>query len=225
MADNGCGIHDRLRPSGWPGCVAYDCFGAGQHVTRVTYGGASWRDVEDPDGLAEMGAVLSTVRQLHEMRWLLREANDLRPDAGAHQLDAEIAGLTGGTPVELLTFDVDDLHERVGVVLRAVSADVRGPHRPAYARQDLAGKNLRAWDLRGVDLRGATLIAADLRGVDLTDADLLGADLRDADLRGAELAEALFLTQTQVSSAIGDPATTIHTRLVRPQHWTDVTTS
>lgn len=216
LVDDGCRIHDRLRPSGWPGCVAYDCFGAGQHVTQVTYGGASWRDQDD---LGEMAAVLSTVRQLHEMRWLLAEAERRVPGSGAASLDHEVGSLTGGTPVELLTIDVDDLHERVGELLRDVSAVVRGHGRPARARQDLAGQDLRADDLRGADLRGSTLIAANLNGVDLTDTDLLGADLRDADLRGARLADALFLTQPQVSAAIGDPATTIDERLVRPAHW------
>ena len=219
LADNGCRIHDRLRPEGWPGCVAYDCFGAGQHITQVTYGGASWREVDD---LGEMAAVLSTVRQLHEMRWLLREADRRAPDSEARELDAEIGSHTDGTPVELLTLDVDDLHDRVGDLLSAVSAGLRHEvRRDAEDRshQDLAGQDLRHQDLRAADLRGSILIGADLRGLDLTDTDLLGADLRDADVRGARLAEALFLTQPQVSAAIGDAATTLDERLDRPAHW------
>jgi len=216
LADDGCRIHDRLRPSGWPGCVAYDCFGAGQHITQVTYGGASWRDLDD---LGEMGAVLSTVRQLHEMRWLLREADRRAPGSGAEELDQKIGALTSGTPVELLTLDIDELHERTGDLLRSVSTALRGPGRPELARQDLAGQDLRTADLRAADLRGCTLIAADLRGADLSATDLLGADLRDADLRGARLDAALFLTQPQVSAAIGDPSTTLDERLVRPAHW------
>lgn len=217
-ADDRCRIHDRLRPSGWPGCVAFDCFGAGQHVTQVTYAGASWRDVDD---LGEMAAVLSTVRRLHEMRWLLREAAERSPASGAAELDLEVAGLTGGTPVELLTLDIDDLHERVGEVLGSVSAEVRGSGGPGLRRQDLAGQDLRQRDLVGADLRGSSLIAADLRGADLTAADLLGADLRDTDLRGARLHGALYVTQPQVAAAIGDATTTLHPRLARPSHWLD----
>ncbi|KFD44577.1 hypothetical protein IU11_00975, partial [Cellulosimicrobium sp. MM] len=33
--DFGCGIHARLPESGFPGCVAYDCLGAGQRVTAA----------------------------------------------------------------------------------------------------------------------------------------------------------------------------------------------
>jgi hypothetical protein len=39
----GCGIHDRLRDSGFGGCAVYDCFGAGQKVAQVTFGGRDWR--------------------------------------------------------------------------------------------------------------------------------------------------------------------------------------
>ena len=38
-----CGIHAELRPRGFPGCTAYDCFGAGQQVSQVTFGGRDWR--------------------------------------------------------------------------------------------------------------------------------------------------------------------------------------
>lgn len=214
--DDRCRIHERLRPSGWPGCVAYDCFGAGQHVTQVTYGGASWREVDD---LGEMAAVLSTVRRLHEMCWLLREAAERSPGSGAAALGLEAAGATEGTPVEILTIDIEDLHERVGAVLGSVSAEVRDRGGPGLARRDLAGQDLRDRDLARADLRGSRLMAADLRGVDLTSADLLGADLRDTDLRGARLHDALFVTQPQVAGAVGDEATTLPPRLLRPAHW------
>ena len=213
-ADARCGIHDRLRSTGWPGCEIFDCFGAGQLLTEQTYGGASWREVDD---LGEMGAVLSATRMLQELRWHLREAAALDPASGAVELEAEVAALTLGTPVEILAIDVDDLHDRIGDLLRRVSAEHRGSG--DQQRRDLAGRDLRAQDLRGANLRGCLLIAADLRGVDLTSADLLGADLRDADLRGARLADALFLSQPQVTAARGDEDTTLPGRIVRPRHW------
>ena len=37
--DHRCGIHAKLRPSGFTGCTVYDCFGAGQRVSQVTFGG------------------------------------------------------------------------------------------------------------------------------------------------------------------------------------------
>ena len=38
-----CGIHDRLRERGFPGCTVFDCFGAGQQVAQVTFGGRDLR--------------------------------------------------------------------------------------------------------------------------------------------------------------------------------------
>jgi uncharacterized protein YjbI with pentapeptide repeats len=39
QADFRCAIHDRLRQRGFAGCTVYDCFGAGQKVAQVTFGG------------------------------------------------------------------------------------------------------------------------------------------------------------------------------------------
>ena len=46
--DDRCGIHATLREDGWPGCTVFDCFGAGQQVSQVTYAGVSWRDARRP---------------------------------------------------------------------------------------------------------------------------------------------------------------------------------
>src|SRR3954464_8991702 len=70
-----CRIHDRLRPGGFPGCAAHDCFGAGQRVVQETFGGATWRD--DRDLAAAMFEVFPTVRLLHQLLWYLDEAVSL----------------------------------------------------------------------------------------------------------------------------------------------------
>jgi hypothetical protein len=233
-ADTRCGIHTELRQRGFPGCVAYDCFGAGQHVVQVTFAGRGTRD-------PAMYAALPVVRALHELRWYLQDV--LGRDAAApvhgdarHHHD-RLAGLAGSGPDTLRALDVAALREAVEPLLRRASTLVRGPfgspgtgrvRRPSrgarrpgaeLAHRDLAGADLRAVHLPGVDLRGALLIGADLRGADLRAADLLGADLRAADLRGADLSGALFLTRSQVGSAVGDPATRLPERLDRPDHW------
>ncbi|MDR7251891.1 hypothetical protein J2X46_000867 [Nocardioides sp. BE266] len=216
-ADDGCRIHATLREDGWPGCTVFECFGAGQQVSQVTYAGVSWRD---QDNLPEMAAVLSVMRFLHEMLVHLTEVERRSPDPAATAARTEIEDLTGRDPEALLTFDLDDLHERVGTLLADASTRVRRPHPAATdrTRADLAGQRL-AGDQRGTSFRGATLIRADLRDTDLTDADLLGADLRDADLRGCDLSTTLFLTQPQVNAATGDAATRLPNGLRRPGHW------
>lgn len=217
MANDRCGIHVDLRERGWPGCVAFDCFGAGQQVTQVTYAGVAWRDYDD---LGEMAAAFSVMRQLHEMLFHLEEAGRRAPGADSSALSAEIVDLTAGTPLELLLLDIDEVRDRVGDLLRSVSRRVRDDRAGSdVPRADLIGRDLRAERLAGADLRGALLIAADLREVDLGAADLLGADLRDARLHGADLSDVLFLSQAQVNVAQGDGRTRLPSRLAPPAHW------
>ena len=209
-----CGIHDSLRESGWSGCAAFDCFGAGQQVSNVTYGGTSWRE---NDNLGEMAAVLSVMRQLHEMLAHLGEVARRAPEAGPTGQRDAIVALTHADPVTLLTADLHEIRSGVSDVLREATSRLHGPARPMPA--DLAGADLRDRELVRADLRGALLIRADLRGADLARADLLGADLRDADVRGTRLADVWFLTQAQLNATLGDRATTLPEGLSRPGHW------
>ncbi|MEU7069829.1 pentapeptide repeat-containing protein [Streptomyces narbonensis] len=220
-----CGIHTRLRPSGFQGCTVYDCFGAGQQVSQVTFGGVSWR--EAPETARQMYEVFPVVRQLHELLRYLTEALALPAARPLHaELRAALARveeLTGGTPDALERLDVAPVRAEVNPLLLRTSELVRATAggRPKSRRgADLIGKRLRGAKLRGADLRGALLIAADLRGADLTLTDLIGADLRDADLSGADLTGALFLTQPQLNAARGNAATRLPAGFDRPTHWT-----
>ena len=76
-ADFRCSIHDRLRPSGFGGCAAFDCLGAGQQVVGGTFGGRDWRS--EPGLAAPMFAAFAVMRQLHEVAWYLDAALALNP--------------------------------------------------------------------------------------------------------------------------------------------------
>ena len=94
-ADASCSIHDRLIPSGFPGCVAYDCFGAGQRVVAL-FGGAGGRS-------ARMLSAYETVRQLHELLWYVTDAQSRAAAAPLHGALAEAraaieAAVAGGPP-------------------------------------------------------------------------------------------------------------------------------
>ncbi|MEV6399876.1 pentapeptide repeat-containing protein [Streptomyces sp. NPDC051907] len=222
-----CGIHTRLRPSGYSGCTVYDCFGAGQKVSQITFGGQDWRRA--PDTARQMFAVFPVVRQLHELLWYLTEALTLRPARSLHgQLRALLETtreLTLARPEALAELDVSAHRQQVGALLLAASELVRAEAGREGRKQkdrrgaDLVGARLKGADLRGAHLRGAYLIAADLRGADLRLADFIGADLRDANLAGADLTGAFFLTQPQVNAAKGDAATRLPSGLTRPAHW------
>jgi uncharacterized protein YjbI with pentapeptide repeats len=219
-----CATHDRLRPAGFPGCSAYDCFGAGQQITQVTFGGRDWR--RTPKLAAPMFAAFTVMRQLHELLWYLHEARTqatTRPlaDDLARACDAT-AALTRRAPDALLTTDVAAHRQNVNAVLLEVSACVRAGVRGGevdYRGADLVGRDLRGRDLRAASFRGALLLGADLRAADLRQADLLGADLRGADLGGADLTGAIFVTQSQLEAATGDQDTRLPSSRTRPAHW------
>ncbi|MGI9009520.1 MAG: pentapeptide repeat-containing protein [Streptosporangiaceae bacterium] len=219
-----CSIHDRLRPAGFGGCAAFDCFGAGQALVQQTFGGRDWRT--EPDLAGPMFAAFPVLRQLHELMFYLNEARALAPPGPLPtQLDdllATTSRLAGAGPGELAALDVAGHQGRVNPVLLAVSDQVRagaGRLGPDLRGADLAGKDLRGADLAGASLRGALLIGANLAGADLSFADVTGADLRGADLAGADLTTALFLSQPQLDSARGDATTQLPSHLTCPPHW------
>jgi Pentapeptide repeats (8 copies) len=223
-ADLGCAIHPRLREAGFAGCVTFDCFGAGQHLTQDTYDGLDWRDA--PEVAPQMFAAFAVMVRLHELLWHLREALAMPQVPALHPaLQAAFdhtVRLTSLPPEDLVEVEVVSHRQEVNELLVRVSAVVRS-HAPQPTRDhrgaDLIGANLRAADLVGASLRGAQLVGADLRGADLTLTDLTGADLRGARLGGALLAGSLFLTQPQISSAVGDATTTLPESLTRPPPW------
>lgn len=220
-----CGIHTRLRDSGFQGCTVFDCFGAGQQVSQVTFGGRDWRT--HPETRAEMFDVFPVMRQLHELLSYTAEALTLAPAASLHpQLRdalAETEAATRADAATLATLDVAALRQKINTLLLKTSELVRAkvPGRKKNHRgADLMGARLSGADLRGANLRGAYLIAADLSRADLRTADLIGADFRDANLRDADLRHALFLTQPQLNAAQGTPTTHIPPHLTHPTHWT-----
>ncbi|MEO5834417.1 MAG: pentapeptide repeat-containing protein [Nakamurella sp.] len=223
LVDSRCGIHTELRTRGFPGCVVFDCFGAGQQVTQVTFAGADWRT--DPGTARAMFGAFGVMRELHESLWYLAEAQTLVGPGPlrdeADRLIGQTHRLTGSDPDTLAGVDLAGLARRVGDLLGRVSGHLRGPvpTRQQHRGADLVGKSFAGADLVQADLRGAYLIGADLSGADLSRADLLGADLRGAELAGTRLGTALFMTQSQLESGHGDGATTFPVALTRPRHW------
>jgi uncharacterized protein YjbI with pentapeptide repeats len=223
--DFDCSIHDDLRQRGFPGCAVYDCFGAGQKVAQVAFGGRDWRRF--PEAAGQMFTVFAIMRDLHELLWYLAEALTLQPARVLHDelevMRDETERLTQMGPEALAELDASAHQRSVDTLLlrtsELVRADVRRDE-TNLRRADLIGKNLRATDLRGADLRGAYLLGADLVGADLRLADLIGADLRGADLTGADVSTSIFLNQFQVNAAKGDLRTLLPRTLAVPSHWT-----
>jgi uncharacterized protein YjbI with pentapeptide repeats len=233
QASSRCAIHTELRPRGFAGCAVYDCFGAGQRISQLTFAGRDWRGA--PGTARAMFDAFAVMRQLHELLWYLREAATL---AVGRSLRTALRASQSATdrltelPVSaLLDLDLESHRRAVADLLLRASERVRlGPRTPRTARiqrrapadhrgADLIGADLHSADLRAANLRGALLIGADLSSADLRLADLIGADLRGAQLHGADLRDALFLLQSQLDAALGDRTTRIPAALKLPAHW------
>ncbi|MDC2864398.1 pentapeptide repeat-containing protein [Bacillus sp. BP-3] len=232
QSDFRCSIHKNLRQQGFKGCTVFECFGAGQKVSQVTFGGIGWK--ESPETAKKMFDVFPIMQQLHEMLSYLTEALTLKATHPIHselrRALEEMERLSQLSPDLLLELDVPSHRANVNDLLLKTSELVwiessrqskgsKKRKRINHRSANLMGANLKSADLKGANLRGAYLIAANLRDADLRDADLIGADLRDADLSGANLTNSIFLTQVQVNSAKGDTRTKLPHSLSRPAHW------
>lgn len=232
QTDFSCRVHKNLMKKGLKGCIAYDCFGAGQKVAQITYGGQDW--MEKKETSKEMFDVFIIMRQLHEMLWYLTEACTIQSDnsikAEINSMIDKIESLTNLKADSLIKIDIIATRIGVNALLLKTSEAIRknvGNNKISSLKGrktiggglDFIGANLRKKDLRGANLSGSYFIAADLRDVDLSFTDLIGADFRDADLRGANLSKSIYLTQAQVNSAKGDTNTKLPKGLSMPINW------
>lgn len=231
--DDRCGIHTQLRQKGFKGCTVYDCFGAGQKLSQVTYADRSWRT--HPESAREMFDSLPVLRQVHELISYMREVMMRSDTSSLHaamgKVYPDIERLSDLEPPALLHLDITSHRAKVNILLTQASELVRGSapsaasaaHKKSKTKKrsgmDFLGANLQGADLRGASFRGALLIAANLRNADVRNADWIGADLRDTDLGGADLRGGIFLTQAQLNAAVGDANTLLPDHLNQPSHW------
>jgi len=122
-----CTIHGRLAASGFGGCVAFECYGAGQVVTQQMFGGRSWRD--HPALLSAMCEAFRQLRRVHELRFLLQEARTLRLGAGeAQRLEGFVRALEpdgGWTPATLRAFQLASVDADIQSFLQSLGSTNR----------------------------------------------------------------------------------------------------
>ncbi|MFD0891539.1 pentapeptide repeat-containing protein, partial [Streptosporangium algeriense] len=106
-----CGIHSSLRRRGFAGCTVYDCFGAGQRVSQVTFGGRDWRS--SPGTARLMFEVFPVMRDLHELLWYLTQALTLPGTAPVRDALTEARA-----DIELLTRESPETVARTDIAAR-----------------------------------------------------------------------------------------------------------
>ena len=242
-ADSRCEIHSSLRSRGFPGCVAYDCFGAGQRTVALL------GPVRSPRTLR----AYEVLHQLHELLFYVSDALARPAAAPLHaSLDRQRSVITGLHPDSLATTDPASHRAAVAPLLRQASALVRAAdpgHGPEPSREhsrkrdpgrspgldsqpglgsrpDVGSRPGPSSGSRpgpssssrpGPDHRGADLAGRDLSDADLRRADLSTAYLIGASLRGADLSTADFLGADLRGADLADADLTDALYLTRTQ--------
>lgn len=219
-----CNIHNKLEEYKLKGCMAYDCFGAGQKVTQEVYGGLDWK--KNPKQAKQMFQVFLTVFELHQMLWYLIQAemNILDSVLQKHidDLIEENVKMTGLTAEEIIILDLGDYRTQVNQVLKETCNLVHSNTQSSSDKKhpvDYMGKSFKKQNLDGKDFSMTLLIAANLEECSLNATNFLGADMRDTNLKNTDLTKSLFLTQMQINTAIGNGNTKLPEYLIRPETW------
>lgn len=218
-----CPIHGELGTKQMKGCLAYDCCGAGPIVTTL-YPGRNWKS--DPGIAGEIFDVFVKTFYLQQILWYLTEIPNLLPTEPIWEESrfhiSELRCVLGSSPEEILKFDMENFKLKVNPLFKNTIEFVRMvfKHPNGVPRKtNLFAHNFKGARLDGVDFSSSLLIAANLENCRLTGSCFLGADLRDANIKNADLSECIFLTQSQLNSAIGNGRTRIPGRLTRPLTW------
>ena len=221
MPDFRCAIHSQLSQKNMRGCLAYDCFGAGQAVTQSFSPDANWS--KKPKQADEIFQTFLAVFQLNQMLWYLIEAlsavSDKQLESQIEMLILENEQRTSQPSGKLLSPDIEVYRLKVNEILKKVIKIISVSPSSGGKNKDFFGKDFKKANLEHRDFSMSLIIAANLKECRLRGAILLGADMRDAIIEDTDLSECLFLTQMQINSAKGNSNTKIPAGLSRPSSW------
>lgn len=121
-----CSIHEGLSARGFNGCVQYNCFGAGQHLTQTVFAGRSWQD--EPSLLVPMMNGFRAMRLVHDLLVLLREAGKLSLPAPKKLELLQLLGLLqpgdGWTEISLSAFEAGPVPGEVRAFLSSLRSSI-----------------------------------------------------------------------------------------------------
>lgn len=221
MPDFSCSIHSKLVESKMKGCLAYDCFGAGQKITQDCYPTINWQSESEKSN--QIFNVFLVVVQLHQMLWYLVEASSLnlseRIKSDIDILILENERMTELGPNEILNLDIETYRLKVNKLLKEISKMIAVHSKKVEEKKDYFGKNFKGTNLDGRDFSMSLMIAANLEGCSLCGTNFLGADMRDANVKNTDLSESVFLTQMQINATKGDMNTKLPSSLIYPYSW------
>lgn len=223
LKDYRCKIHSMLENKKMKGCLGYDCFGAGQHVTQVIYKGNTWDNTSEKS--TEIFDVFIAVYDLFQIRYYLEESLLIIPaqslEGSLQLLIDENIQICKQSPCDILSFDLEEYRDRANIVLKQVCKLLEQSLHPDTCKipRSFFGGNFKGKDLSGSDLSTQLLIAADFENCIFNGTIFLGADTRDTNFTNSDLSQAVFLTQGQINSAKGSRSTKLPEHLDYPSTW------
>jgi hypothetical protein len=116
---NRCAIHAQRESRGFAACVGFDCYGAGQRVTRELRLGANWRDSRET--AARVFSAYGAYLTLHKLMGTLMLAERAVPCAFRARLRvqrAELERLCDTPEARLGTIDIAALRRRITTFVR-----------------------------------------------------------------------------------------------------------
>jgi len=117
-----CAIHAQLEDRGFRGCVAYECYGAGQRVTQDVFDGRNWRD--EPALARRMFGAFGAMRVIHELLMLLRMAGQLdltvTQRQELHALQARLMPDSGWSEDTLAAFETTRIRAEANAFLKTL---------------------------------------------------------------------------------------------------------
>lgn len=218
-----CKIHHELEKRNMKGCIGYDCFGAGQHVTQYIYQGKTWQTSKEKS--KEIFDVFVIISQLYQIRYFLEESKIIIPAKGLwsdiQSLINENEALCSSTPQIILDIDTERYRNKVNIILKKVCGCITKCFKNSDNNRliEFSGKNFKKRDMSGLDLSMKLLIAVNFDSCIFNGTVFLGADTRDTNFSNADLREAVFLTQGQINSAKGNRNTKLPPYLDYPVMW------
>jgi uncharacterized protein YjbI with pentapeptide repeats len=218
-----CKIHHELEKYNMKGCIGYDCFGAGQHVTQCIYKGETWQTSQGQS--KEIFDVFVIIFQLYQIRYFLEESKIIIP---AKKLWNDIQNLIDENEVlcnsdsqSILEIDIETYRNKINIILKQVCNCIIKHFNNSDNKKltEFLGRSFKKRNMSGLDLSMKLLIAANFDSCIFDGTIFLGADTRDTNFSNADLREAVFLTQGQINSAKGNRNTKLPEHLDYPTTW------
>lgn len=221
--DYTCKIYTQLETKQLKGCIAYDCFGAGQKVTQEWKLKGAWNS----NDLIKQDIFRSfEINQLlNQIMWYLLEAYTICDDSDINRINhliLENINYTRMEPKELLACDIETYRKNVNVELKQLTTKIAKQSINKIESKFQFEKDFSTQDISYMDFTMAYLIGSNLDGCKLRYTNFLGTDLRDVSIKNTDLTESIFLTQFQVNSMLGNKYTVLPDGLTYPVKWSNI---